>query len=209
MTTTAPDGITIPSPLISAIDVSAWQGVIDWPAVAASGVRVAFVKASEGANGEHSRDARFAGNALGAAGVGLTVVPYHFFTAADPTEQAANFLDAFEAGPPRGVVAMLDLERSGSPGSDLGARALAWLRIVEDALGCRPWAYCSPFFALGEHFDRHPELAAYPLLLALWRHDPPAVVPAPWTTWTGWQSGKGAVPGVHGACDVDVLRCMP
>lgn len=195
--------------LISAIDVSTWQGVIDWPAVAASGVRVAFVKATEGASGEHSRDARFVANYIGAVAAGGRAIPYHFFTAAPPEEQAHNFLAVVQATDITCSAAMLDLERSGSPGSDLGARALTWLTAVEAALGCRPWVYLSPYFALGEHLDRHPELAVYPLLLASWSNEAPVTVPAPWTAWSGWQGGKGAVPGVRGDCDLDMLRAMP
>jgi lysozyme len=201
---TTPD----PTPLIPAIDVSAWQGVIDWPAVAASGRRVAFVKASEGASGEHSRDARFRDNALGACDAGIIAIPYHFFTAAPPEEQAHNFLGALTS---RRGPTMLDLERSGSPGSDLGARALAWLATVEAALGCAPWVYVGPWFANGNHFSRHPELARHPLLLADPRmvSHPDGETPLPWQAWTGRQTGTASVPGVRGPCDVDVLRAMP
>lgn len=192
--------------LIPAIDVSTWQGIIDWPAVAASGVRVAFVKATEGASGEHSRDARFVANYIGAVAAGVRAIPYHFFTAAPPEEQARNFLAIVQATDVTCSAAMLDLER---PGTDLGVRALAWLAAVEAVLGCRPWVYLSPYFALGEHLDRHPELATCPLLLASWSNEAPVAVPAPWTAWSGWQSGKGPVPGVRGDCDVDVLRAMP
>lgn len=206
--------VLIPSPppaLISAIDVSAWQGEIDWPAVAASGVRVALVKASEGASGNGSRDARFAANATGARAVGIVVVPYHFFTAADPEGQATNFLSAlYVAGITSGVT-MLDLERSMSPGTDLGTRALRFLDIVSATLDADPWAYVSPYFAHGNGLAAHPDLARSPLLLADWRllTHPDGETPLPWTEWCGRQTGTATVPGVRGPCDVDVLRAMP
>src|SRR5262245_6657499 len=37
-------------PTVAGIDVSKYQGTIDWNAVAASGVRYAFIRASDGAN---------------------------------------------------------------------------------------------------------------------------------------------------------------
>lgn len=204
---TTPD----PSPLIPAIDVSAWQGVIDWPAVAGSGVRVAFIKASEGSSGPGSRDARFAENVLAAMAAEIADVPYHFFTASDPEDQAKNFLAALDASPASWGVTMLDLERSGSPGSDLGARALVWLARVEAALGAAPWVYVGPYFANGQHFAAHPDLARYPLLLADPRmlSHPEGETPPPWQAWTGRQTGTATVPGVRGPCDVDVLRRMP
>lgn len=202
------DGATA---LIPAIDVSAWQDVVDWPAVAAHGVRVAFIKATEGASGEHSRDTRFATNVVGCAAAGIVAIPYAFFTAAPPEAQAQNFLAALTAAGCVPCAVMLDLERSDSPGTDFGARALTWIAAVEAALGCRPWVYLSPYFALGEHLDRHPELATCPLLLADWQtiEHPEGRTPPPWEAWAGRQTGHGKVPGVRGDCDIDVLRGMP
>ncbi|MBI3647932.1 MAG: hydrolase, partial [Actinobacteria bacterium] len=57
------------------IDVSHWQGKIDWTKVAADGVTFAIVKATEGRN---YVDPMYATNAAGATANGIAVGAYHF-----------------------------------------------------------------------------------------------------------------------------------
>src|SRR5687767_5289040 len=59
------------------VDVSNHQGAIDWEAVAADGIDVAYLKATEG--GDHV-DRRFAASWDAARAAGLDVGAYHFFT---------------------------------------------------------------------------------------------------------------------------------
>ena len=60
--------------MIRGIDVSHWDGVIDWPAVAADGVRFAFVKAgSDHSKGGFTPDSTFARNMDGAHDAGIPV----------------------------------------------------------------------------------------------------------------------------------------
>ncbi len=95
------------------IDVSHWQGVIDWSQVAASDVEFAYVKATE-ANG--FVDERFENNASSAQGAGLITGAYHY---AQPDlgnsakEEAAWFVS--QAGSyigPGFLPPALDVERS-------------------------------------------------------------------------------------------------
>ena len=60
---------------LSGIDVSHYQGEVDWPAVAASGVRFAFIKATDGVD---DIDPRFAQNWAGAKLAGIAGVPITF-----------------------------------------------------------------------------------------------------------------------------------
>jgi lysozyme len=83
--------------MIKGLDVSAYQGAVDWPAVAAMGCRFAIVKCSEGnkgtdpnlqlpafdintnrAMGASGQDPRFARNVAEAKSAGLAVGCYHF-----------------------------------------------------------------------------------------------------------------------------------
>ena len=59
------------------VDVSHYQGEIDWEALAAQGVRFAFIKATEGSG---HVDERFFANARGAAAAGIPAGGYHFFS---------------------------------------------------------------------------------------------------------------------------------
>ena len=72
---------------IHGIDVSRWQGRIDWASVRAAGTQFAFIKATEG--GDHV-DPRFLENWYGAARAGVPRGAYHFMYWCRPAhEQAA------------------------------------------------------------------------------------------------------------------------
>src|ERR1700679_3322509 len=60
---------------IQGIDVSKYQGNIDWNAVANSGVKFAWIKATEGGD---RADERFEANWAGAKQVGIARGAYHF-----------------------------------------------------------------------------------------------------------------------------------
>lgn len=72
------------------VDVSKYQGAIDWPVLAAQSIDFAFVKATEGSS---HQDERFAQNWSGAQTAGLRVGAYHFFSFDSPAEtQSENFI---------------------------------------------------------------------------------------------------------------------
>ena len=59
---------------VAGIDVSAYEGAVDWQAVKATGVRFAYIRASEQAN---TPDARYVNNYANAKAQGLFVGAYH------------------------------------------------------------------------------------------------------------------------------------
>jgi lysozyme len=72
------------------VDVSHYQGEIDWRAVADDNIEFAYIKATEGRDWV---DERFAANWSGARTAGIHVGAYHFFTLCrNGQDQAANFL---------------------------------------------------------------------------------------------------------------------
>ena len=74
---------------IHGIDVSKFQGDIDWNAVANSGVKFAWIKATEG--GDHA-DERFQANWEGAKAAGVPRGAYHFvYWCRPPMEEMAFF----------------------------------------------------------------------------------------------------------------------
>ena len=74
---------------IHGIDVSKFQGDIDWNAVADSGVKFAWIKATEG--GDHA-DERFQANWTGAKAAGVPRGAYHFvYWCRPPMEEMAYF----------------------------------------------------------------------------------------------------------------------
>lgn len=73
------------------IDVSHWQGIIDWKKVRGAGYSFAFLKATEGSR---IVDDRFRANAQDAKNAGLLVGAYHFTRAAS-TDDVKNEVDHF------------------------------------------------------------------------------------------------------------------
>lgn len=90
--------------MIRGIDVSHWEGEIDWAAVAADGVRFAFVKAgSDHSAGGFTPDRTFARNLDGAAAAGIPVGCFIY--------SYAKSTDAVSAGMEK-ALAMLEPYRS-------------------------------------------------------------------------------------------------
>src|SRR5688572_19092347 len=75
---------------IQGIDVSYWQGDIDWNTVRGAGIRFAYIKATEG--GDHV-DPKFLDNWYAAKQAGLARGAYHFIYWCRPAhEQALWFM---------------------------------------------------------------------------------------------------------------------
>ncbi len=197
--TDLPTGPAAPDDALDGIDVSHWQGSIDWVAVRGSGVDFAFIKATEGAT---YTDPQFARNWAAAADAGVRRGAYHYFRpSVDAVKQAENFLRAARIGP-NDLPAVLDVETSeGVAGDALLLAVRTWLETVERATGKRPIVYTYPDF-----WNRYAagSPGPYPLWIANYGRDQPSV-PIGWNDWTFWQyTSTGRVPGIAG--DVDQNR---
>src|SRR5690606_5867024 len=76
---------------VHGIDISKWQGDIDWHAVRASGVAFAFIKATEGA--DHA-DERFAENWAAARRAGVPRGAYHYYYFCRTAQEQARWFAA-------------------------------------------------------------------------------------------------------------------
>lgn len=189
------------APAIHGIDVSGWQGTVDWGAVRRSGRLFAFAKATEGAT---FVDGTFGQNRAGMAAAGLTLRGYYHFARPDrntPAAEAANFLRTIGTLG-AGEVAVLDLEAGASP--SVGDWAAEWMRIVGQATGRAPILYSNQSYLASIPTSR---LTSYPLWIAFWGADNGTVPATPpktdrWARWTWWQyTSKSTVPGVAGQVD--------
>src|SRR5262245_60105934 len=114
---------------IGGIDVSHWQGSIDWPSVAASGkVNFAILKATES---KFYEDPTFATNAGGATGAGIPIGMYHVASPSkqldDARAEADHYLSVAE--PTAGnLVPVLDIELRNVPDGMAPATLQAWVR---------------------------------------------------------------------------------
>ena len=180
------------------IDVSQWQGEIDWRAVADSGVEFAFMRATVGLR----TDPCFAANWQGAGDVGLLRGVYHYLEP-DTTGQAKHFVSTVgERVPELGYWG--DLEQAGLTADKCGA----FLEAVDNRLG-QP---CN-VYTRKSYFDRFgtPEWVGDRLLwVADWTGYLEPALPNAWSEWEFRQTtSDGAVPGIVGRVDLDVYAGTP
>lgn len=185
---------------VQGIDVSHYQGVVDWQKVADAGMAFAFAKATDGIT---YTDPEFATNWSGMHAVGLLRGAYHFFEPNDDaTSQAQHFLATVQlaAGdlPP-----VLDVETTGGvANAQIWSGVSTWLQVVEKETGRQPLIYTAPGFWNGHQPDL--ALTKYPLWLADYASQP--TLPTGWTSWLFWQSSQtGTVAGVTGSVDLDTF----
>src|SRR5687768_1787101 len=74
---------------VDGIDVSYWQGAIDWPAVAADGIEFAFIRASHGLG---TVDTRYQENWAGARAAGIMRGTYQYFSPGEDVIAQADLM---------------------------------------------------------------------------------------------------------------------
>jgi lysozyme len=199
--------ITDRTKIVHGIDVSKWQGSIDWSKVAQAGYKFAFIRVSDGLT---YIDSYFPQNWAGAKNNGIIRGAYQFFRPnQDAIQQAQLLLDKMGPLQKGDLPPVIDVENTGnlSP-AEVAAQIGKWINYVESKLGIKPIIYSGYYFwkdnvkstAFGDY-----------LLWLPWYHDYQDTafcpsVPDPWTKWTFWQwTDKGSVPGISGNVDLDIF----
>lgn len=191
---------------VHGIDVSKWQGTIDWQAVRASGVDFAFIKATEG--GDHADD-RFRENWEGAARAGVMRGAYHFYWFCRPAAEQARWFIAHVPRERGALPPVLDMEWNHksrncpvrpSP-ETVRSEMRVWKEAVTAHYGRRPIIYTTV------DFYRDNELwlvDGYEFWLRSVAGHPEEVYPG--QRWTFWQyTGTGEVAGINGPADINVF----
>ena len=186
---------------VCGIDVSHYQGEINWERAAADGIRFAFIKATEGVS---ITDETFADHWEAAGEAGIYRGAYHFFRAGTDAEAQAKHFLKVTAGLSAELPAVLDLEVTDRQGAaQIVKGAQAWMKTVEKGSGRKPLLYTMPRFAddfLGD------KLAEYPLWVVDLRVGPPRL-PKAWEDWTFWQySHHGHVDGIQEEVDLNCFK---
>ena len=188
------------------IDVAHHQGDIDWARVAASGVRFAWIKATEG--GDYADDA-FRRNWLGADAAGVRRGAYHFVYWCRAAADQANWFASVVPADPDALPPVLDIEWNpdsrSCPGKVAREPALAMVRTMlaamERTYGVRPILYVP-----GDMFRDVAEgaLEDYPLWVRGLRGRPNiAYGDRRWRVWQFAETGR--VPGIAGDVDLDCI----
>lgn len=192
-------GNTVPG-----IDVSYYQGTINWASVKAAGKVFAIARVSHGTG---TVDTQFATNWPAMKQAGIIRGLYQYFEPADSALAQAQLLvsklnaaGGLEDGdlPP-----VLDLEKMGTFSSSQMLTAVStWMSHVKSALGRKPILYTGSYF-----WDDHTlgsSWASTPLWTAHYTTAACPLVPNAWSSWVIWQhTDQGKVSGITGNVDLD------
>lgn len=186
------------------IDVSEYQGYIDYARVKASGIQVVYIKASEGAT---IIDPYFRTNYDNAKSQGLKVGFYHFVRARNEDEavREATFFHSVISGTSPDCRLAMDFEVfDGLSVEKINQISFAFLQKLEELTQKEGVVYSDEYNARTV-FSR--ELAsAYPLWIAEYGVSAPTST-GNWEEWIGFQySDKGRVDGINGNVDLDKFR---
>jgi len=203
--------------MLSGIDVSHYQEVIDWPKVRASGVRFAIIKASEGT--EYA-DPMFEQNFKGAQAAGIIPGSYHFFLPnQDPLKQAQHHREVVSAvcGSRPCLPPCIDLETAGATKAQMNAIVGGFLQELRRLDGRPGLLYTSPGFwntympvpVLSQYRLPASQVdwaAEHPLWIAHYTTGWPSQV-YPWAGWSFWQySSAGKISGIRSRVDLDYFN---
>ena len=182
------------------IDVSAWQGDIDFERVKKSGIEIVYIKVSEGFT---LIDPYYEQNYSNAKANGLKVGFYHYVTARSESEaltQARFFVSNISNKIPDCKLAM-DFESFGNLDVDqINAIGIAFIKEVERLSSKKAVIYSNTNDARNVFSG---ELTNYPLWVAQYGVSNPSSN-GKWYSWEGWQyTSRGRVDGIDGNVDRD------
>lgn len=187
--------------MLTILDVSNWQGEVNWSRVRQDGILLAFVKATQGAG---FVDPRFEANRREAEALGIRLGAYAYVEpgASSPEAQAALLARVVGKLRRRELRPVQDLEIGGERGAEEFARAFD--REAVRRLGVAPLFYSYSAFIAALRLSK-------PIGGGLWLasygrndgRDYGADIPRPWKHWVAHQfTSKGHAPGIAGAVDL-------
>ncbi len=197
-------------PTLQGVDVSSYQGSINWGQVKGAGIAWGYAKATEGTG---YQDPTFPGNWSGMANAGVVRGAYHFFHPdLNGTQQADYFLAYVGSLGAGDLPPMLDWEvTDGASGSTAGTNAQAFIDEIQAKTGRQTVIYTSP--GLWSGFGVPTSFGQNPLWVADWTYSTSSCpsLPSGWSSFVFWQwsdgqYGTGSVPGIPKAVDRDVFN---
>lgn len=187
--------------VFSGIDVSVYQGDIDFEQVKSSGIEVVYIRAGYGFS---VTDPKFEENYTNATKAGLKCGAYYFVTARNTEQaylQATRFAELI-SGKTFAARPAMDFEEFGSLGKNgINIVGLAFMQKLRELTGIVPILYTDAYNASetwGWNF------AQFPLWVADYDAEEPYVTSNIWQSYAGFQySDRGEIPGIYGNVDLD------
>ena len=186
------------------IDVSNWQGYINYAQVKDAGIQIVYIKASQGTN---IKDAYFDINYENAKANGLQVGFYHYLTATNTREaqEQANFFVSVISGKTPDCKLVLDYETFGGVGrAEINNIARTFMERVQQLTNKEVILY-SDLSNARSTFDA--SLANdYELWIAYYGNRNNLInIETSWNTYIGIQyTDRGRVNGINGSVDRDL-----
>ena len=180
------------------IDVSGWQGNINYAEVKNSGIEIVYMKSSEGRS---FVDPYFNQNYTNAKANGLKVGFYHYLIARsneEAIEEARFFVSVISGKEPDCKLAM-DFESFGNLSvEEINQIGITFMTAVQNLSGKEVIIYSNTNDARNVFSG---ELTNYPLWVAQYEVREPTPN-GKWSTWAGWQyTSTGEVAGISGHVD--------
>ena len=187
-------------PTYPGIDVSGYQGNIDYSKVAKAGIKIVYMKSSEG---NSYVDSRFERNYTEAKKNGLKVGVYHFLTARSisQAEHQAQFFVSLISNKSIDCKLAMDFENFGNLNKkQINEIAIAFINKVKELSGKEIVVYSNTYTAT---YVFEGEVTNYPLWVAQYGVSQPQDN-GNWSSWVGWQyADDGEVNGINARVDMD------
>ena len=187
-------------PTYAGIDVSGYQGNIDYSEVAQAGIEIVYMKSSEGSN---YVDSHFERNYTEAKRNGLKVGVYHFLTARSiaQAEIQAQFFVSLISGKNIDCKLAMDFESFGNLNKQqINEIAIAFINKVKELSKKDLVVYSNAYDAT---YIFEGEVTEYPLWVAQYGVNEPQDN-GNWPSWVGWQyADDGEVNGINARVDMD------
>jgi len=181
---------------INALDVSRWQGEINWSAVKGAGYEIAVIKISGGDDGFYY-DSKANQNYNGAKANGFSVGGYHFAGGQDPNAEAEYFVRGMQPFEENDVF-VLDWEIQHP---DPVGWCSAFVNKVHELAGVWPMIYMNGSTLNSQ--DWSPVTNNCGVWVAWYGQDPNADLPVKYPYIMHQYTSGGSVPGIAGNVDLD------
>src|SRR5262249_6188927 len=147
-------------PTLKGVDVSFYQGTVNWAQVKSAGISFAIARVSDGTS---NPDSQFASNWRGIKGQNIVRGAYQFLRASeDPAARGQLFISLVDQNggfAPADLPPVLDYETAdGQSATTIIAHAKTWLTAMEQRTGKRPILYTANFMSAytGNNFSTYP-----------------------------------------------------
>ncbi len=185
------------------IDISEFQGTVDYSLVKDAGIEVVYIRVAEGDDYE---DSQWLTNYTGALDQGLKIGFYHYVTATSTAEaatQAEYFYSLIKDKSPDCFPAMDYESFSDLTDSEINSIAYEYLSSLENLLDIAPIIYTDESNAVNL-WDEN--ILEYGLWIAQYDVTEPTST-GNWSDWVGFQySDTGTVDGISDDVDLDYFK---